>query len=784
MVVVKKGKEEMEKNSLSVGRGRKRNHTLKYLIAISVTAIFVFGMLLPGYYAHLEKGLSGGEDSFNPRFLGSVLKGWGWQKAFAAERVTGSADSEASAYALTIASDYTLTRDIGPCDAGGILIAADNIILDGNGHKIIGSRTTGSIGIYLKGRKGVTIKNCDVSQFVTGLIVTGGNDNKLIKNNIHHNNRQGLTLSNTFENVLLNNRAESNGDQGVHLSGATQNALINNTFSGNSLQGIFLMHNSNHNLFMDNTIYDNPTGICIKDSSHNLVKGNLFKGPIHVVADSHNNLFIDNKVIGTGIRFQVYTEESPFRYPGENTVIGGVIKDAPQAVSFHSSRGNKIINLIVINCQSDIYSRSEHRPSKNTFINCVLNEENTDVDEKSVVEIRSAEAYLADPERFANKWEKRALLISKEEVDVDRISGSKWSWDGLGWPKAFGAETGSADSEAAGYALNITSDYTLTRDLGPCDAGGIYIGADNITLDGNGHKIIGTRTRGPYGIYLKGRKGVTIKNCDVSNFVTGVVLEDCENITFVHNNIHDSDNEGPKDNVGWGMRAYRSNNNILSNNIIATSGDRGITLYGSSHNLLKYNTFKDNLRQAVYIGGRSHYNILISNTATTRFKLGKSGGFRISEGPEHNILLDNSATGGTYGIYLKDTNHNIVKGGYFDNMCRILADSHHNTLIDIKLVKSGGVGLRFDTFTSSRRRPPVRIPYSNTILGGVVKGCDPGITFNSAWGNKIIGLKLIGCDVPIFAESKYGIADNTLINTALDRDRVQIDEKSVLNVLP
>lgn len=336
--------------------------------------------------------------------------------------------------------------------------------------------------------------------------------------------------------------------------------------------------------------------------------------------------------------------------------------------------------------------------------------------------------------------------------------------------------------------MRLTSDYTLTRDIGPCDAGGIVIDADNITLDGNGHKIMGKRTPGSIGICLAGRKGVTIKNCDVSNFVTGVILQNCENVTFVDNFIRDSDNEGPEDNVGWGMNVYSSNNNILCNNIIATSGDRGITLSGSSHNLLKYNTLKDNLRQAVYIAGRSYYNILISNSTATRFERGKSGGFRISEGPQHNILLDNRSTGGLWGFYIKDASHNVVKGGVFNNKCRLLADAHHNTVIDVKVVNSGGAGLTFESYTSPPPprgiTPRIRMPHNNTVLRGVVKGCDQGVVFGSAWGNTIKGLNFIDCDVQVFAESKDRVADNIVLDTALDMDKVQLDEKSILNVVP
>ena len=331
------------------------------------------------------------------------------------------------------------------------------------------------------------------------------------------------------------------------------------------------------------------------------------------------------------------------------------------------------------------------------------------------------------------------------------------------------------------YALTITSDYTLKRDIGPCYEGGILIAADNITLDGNGHKIIGVPTTGSVGMYLKGRKGVTIKNCDVSNFVMGVVLRNCENITFRDNNIHDNDDEDPEVGVDDGMTIYNLNNSLFVNNTIANNGGQGIHFSDSSHNILMNNTFKDNRKDGVYIRGGTH-NTLINNTVTTEVMWPQSAGYRISKWAQYNVLLNNSATGTYRGFYIWHANHNIVKGGFFDSMSSIGGDAHDNTVIDIKLIRSGGAGLRFDVVES--RGAGLKIPHNNTVLGGVIKGCDQGIVFGSAWGNKIIGLKFIDCDVQIFADSEHGRADNTLINTVVDMDRVQLDEKSILKVLP
>ena len=40
----------------------------------------------------------------------------------------------------------------------------------------------------------------------------------------------------------------------------------------------------------------------------------------------------------------------------------------------------------------------------------------------------------------------------------------------------------------------ITEDVTLTQDIGPCSGPGIIVGADGITIDGEGYRILGNGT--------------------------------------------------------------------------------------------------------------------------------------------------------------------------------------------------------------------------------------------------------------------------------------------------
>src|SRR3989338_10998076 len=76
---------------------------------------------------------------------------------------------------------------------------------------------------------------------------------------------------------------------------------------------------------------------------------------------------------------------------------------------------------------------------------------------------------------------------------------------------------------AVGCGDTITEDTVLTEDLLNCSGNGIIIGADNITLDCNGHRIDGN---GDFnGISVSNNvNGVTIKNCNIQEFGYGIYL--------------------------------------------------------------------------------------------------------------------------------------------------------------------------------------------------------------------------------------------------------------------
>ena len=95
---------------------------------------------------------------------------------------------------------YTLTDNI-TSSGDGIVVERDNIIIDGAGYTVQGSGS--GTGIYLFGRKNVTVRNTQIQNFNYGIWLSSSSNNTVIGNNITNNNRYGNLSLGFFEQCFL-----------------------------------------------------------------------------------------------------------------------------------------------------------------------------------------------------------------------------------------------------------------------------------------------------------------------------------------------------------------------------------------------------------------------------------------------------------------------------------------------------------------------------------------------------------------------------------------------------
>ena len=175
----------------------------------------------------------------------------------------------------TITADTTLDRDLTGCPSNGIIIGADDITLDLNGHTISGDgkpvrrcprRQPCDMGAFNDRHDGVTVRNGSLRGFGVGVLIGGVRGNRLVGLSSSHNQYFGFVIADSARSVIrdssatdnprpdgdglgvfmshdlriVNNSFRRNGQIGIHIENSTSNLIKGNEFVGNGDFGILL----------------------------------------------------------------------------------------------------------------------------------------------------------------------------------------------------------------------------------------------------------------------------------------------------------------------------------------------------------------------------------------------------------------------------------------------------------------------------------------------------------------------------------------------------------------
>ena len=191
--------------------------------------------------------------------------------------------------------------------------------------------------------------------------------------------------------------------------------------------------------------------------------------------------------------------------------------------------------------------------------------------------------------------------------------------------------------------LFITEDTTLAQD----HLGNIIMATEGVTLDCDGHAIMGPSPGpGNTGISVRSSE-VTVQNCYVTNFGTGFALPPgSENNILQGNTAFDNTS---------GFNFNQSKDNVIRNNT-ANNNFVGFLLAASSGNTLTRNTANNNTNGFV-LQFISAPNTLTNNTANNNLNCG----FDLTSILEHTLTA-NTANNNTEGFRIRgDGRENTFK---------------------------------------------------------------------------------------------------------------------------
>jgi beta propeller repeat protein/parallel beta-helix repeat protein len=185
-----------------------------------------------------------------------------------------------------LSGEYCPVNDQLPL--GVLIINSSDIVLDCNQTILEGNSLGTGINTIWGRSNNVTIKNCIVKNYETGISITSGPD--IITNNeITSNSNYGINITGC-DNLIINNTISLNGDDGIYMDGC-ENNIIANLIHSNGNRGIFTSRQGGHEI-INNTIRNNSDGIKTKSFSTD-ISGNL------LINNINNGLYIDDAVFGT-----------------------------------------------------------------------------------------------------------------------------------------------------------------------------------------------------------------------------------------------------------------------------------------------------------------------------------------------------------------------------------------------------------------------------------------------------------------------------------------------------
>jgi parallel beta-helix repeat protein len=181
-----------------------------------------------------------------------------------------------------ITQDTTLDSDVLGCEGNGIVIGADNITLDLNGHTISGNNF--NYGVLNYRHTGVEIRGPGTIRFFYyGVGLDDATRNVVSNVTGEFNSASAISVYESSENFVANNTSTSS-TSGIVVTEGHRNVIWNNSIAGGIGAGIYLLEFASENFV-----------------ARNSVRG-LFFGAL--LFDADNNHFSRNKFIenGTGVR--------------------------------------------------------------------------------------------------------------------------------------------------------------------------------------------------------------------------------------------------------------------------------------------------------------------------------------------------------------------------------------------------------------------------------------------------------------------------------------------------
>lgn len=261
-------------------------------------------------------------------------------------------------------------------------------------------------GIEFQGCWNNTISENIIKDHYQGIFISRGHSNFILDNNITGSAAIGIKLSRSDNNVIRGNR----GNECLHMFDSENNDIIENTFN-NSYYGI-LVDVCISNTIMGNILCDNSDyGILMHDSNNNFVIGNSINNNGRgIYMHESNNNFVTGNSVNNNRWHGIYLYDSD-----SNNISNNTVKENEIGIDLYHSNHTGVFENSIQKCDYGMYIHDSHNNSifQNSFNNSGIRLNGTyeqlishDIDQLNTVNGRFIYYYINEtnlnPSNFSN----------------------------------------------------------------------------------------------------------------------------------------------------------------------------------------------------------------------------------------------------------------------------------------------------------------------------------------------------------------------------------------------
>jgi parallel beta-helix repeat protein len=213
----------------------------------------------------------------------------------------------------------------------------------------------------------------------------------------------------------------------------------------------------------------------------------------------------------------------------------------------------------------------------------------------------------------------------------------------------FASDAYASKADHVSCGQTITADTTLDSDLTKCTGPAIRIGADDITLDLNGHTIEG-KGKGSGVNNVAGHDGVTIENGSIRNFMESVAMVGASDNTLRGLSL--------SDNRHVGIYVQDSSAIEIEQSSVVDVRFAGIFLY-RSHDVRVEGSSSSGTGAGLVAQASDHLAI-----EANAFQGNAGEGIALNESSESHVAGNTVSDNGGAGIFLDAANANQVSSNF------------------------------------------------------------------------------------------------------------------------